>query len=104
MNSSTLPSGLFGVINFISILWVRSPQQRNENLPNFVRKLTLDELSDGSSSGGLKSLANGFGSPTFGMTSRLAVTIFSDSGVLPDFSGSMSPALSVFDLFCEAAR
>ena len=38
------------------------------------------------------------------MTSPLAVTIFTDSGVLPALSGRESPALSGLDWFWAAER
>src|SRR5579872_410107 len=104
MNRSTWPMGLFGVISLASTFQVRSPQVRNRNGPNENSRLTLLALSVGSSSLGRLSPANGLGLPVLGITSPLAVTTLTSSGVFPERSGSLSPAFSVFDLFWLAER
>src|SRR5579859_4330325 len=104
MNRSTLPIGFFGVTNFASTFQVKSPQVRKRKLPNDKSRLRLLALSVGSSGWGRFSEAKGLGSPALGRTSPLAVTVLMTSGVFPERSGSLSPTLSVFDLFWLAAR
>jgi len=105
MYRSTWPIGLLGVISLaFHVSTSDRPQVRNVNFPNFIRKLRLRALSDGVFRLRLMLFGERIRLAELGMTSAAGGDDFYREGRLARFEGSMSPADSFFDLFCDALR